>query len=729
MLKTLPMIISALLACSIAAGASPKVLNPGFEADSNSDGLPDNWSLSVGGGAKAKIALDTSTAHSGSRSIRIPNDSPARPYVWGSIVSDSIQVKPKTTYLVKVWAKGKDAGMCYIGIAFNVGGEHRMYLPNGTSDWRQYSSTFSTPDKCTSLTVRVSSDDVTKALWADDVSLEVAPIQLVDLPERRYPKDFAGVFPRTKGPLAEHLTVCDIATLPADMQTVLLALQGIVNRKSPRIFLIGAIDQPGADEVYLRYMQEKGYTGKERTISDPMALVKAFRDEITGAIICDPELPGSVHAATALVGIKNALPVSPELAAKLGLPIVMDLRGKWKRNVDAYRFIYDHYWDKMCHHAIAWRHPTDSPRMSLDYIVEFNVPSLWVSKYGDPMKGADPAAEEEFANEILANTPANIPVFGWPMTGDGQGLTEYQMVRTCSEFGKFVPGTEFCTNLSVHTAIRPPDSAFVRKNPVRPDEVKLEHDKVYITLSILESGDALWYWALHQRRIWADGARGRVPINWSMNVSLYDALPDVAQWYYENATPNDTFLAAVSGLGYMNTPVYASRFRKQDYDRIWREYVGLTDYYCRKLGIHGVELFTDGIAPEKLTPFLRYFTDGMKNLDFVINDFTRFPAINTKNADYMVGNTAVFHTLTAYHIWQTADEPGKRTQAGEVQWVLDDILANTPDTHPAFMSGMVISWNFYPSWIADLAGRLPARYQVVTVPEMARLYRESRRNR
>ena len=48
-----------------------------------------------------------------------------------------------------------------------------------------------------------------------------------------------------------------------------------------------------------------------------------------------------------------------------------------------------------------------------------------------------------------------------------------------------------------------------------------------------------------------------------MNVTLLDALPLVAQWYYEKQ-PRDSFFA----LQYMNAPVYASRFADADRERI-----------------------------------------------------------------------------------------------------------------------------------------------------------------
>ena len=162
--------------------------------------------------------------------------------------------------------------------------------------------------------------------------------------------------------MARHLVVCDTYNLPYESIRPLAALQGIVNRKNPRIYLIMKTTDPRyMDEKWLAYMKQKGYTGEEERISDPVEIIRRFRNEVTGLIIIDPDLPGSISASWMLAGLKNALPVMPEMAKtlgdKLGLPVVMDLRGMWKRNVDAYRYIYDNYWDQMYHHAIGFTHP------------------------------------------------------------------------------------------------------------------------------------------------------------------------------------------------------------------------------------------------------------------------------------------------------------------------------------------------------------------------------------
>ncbi|MEN8127943.1 MAG: GxGYxYP domain-containing protein, partial [Planctomycetota bacterium] len=573
------------------------VFNPSFEVVVKDQSFPDGWTVEIGGGAKATVVLDKTTAHSGSNSAKITNKSPLQSYVFASFLSSWVDVQSNTTYTASFYAKGKNANICYIAVIFDNGGERRLLLPGGDFDWRKIDCQFTTPRQCKKVTFRFASDDVTKGLWIDDISLKRSEVQLADIKEPSCPKNFDGFFPRISEPLPEQLVVCSLSdhygSSPKENSIgfTVACLQGIVNRTKPRIYLFN--NRKGAeyyDEAWLAYIQSKGYTGSEEVVSDPKELINRFRKEITGVIIYDTELPGSLHAARMLAGLKNALPVSPKTLddlKDLNLPVVMDLRGKWKRNVDAYEFIYENYWDQMNHHVLNWMYPMTVHHSINDYLVAFNVFSFWVSGHDDNETGADPVAEEQFLNKLLASTPGNVPVTGWPNYSDHTGVQEYTAMRWVSEYGKFFPGTEFSSNLTVHTAIRPDKSVFQQKFRKKPSGVKLEKDKIYIAVDIIDSGDGVWYHQFHQRKIWADPIRGTVPTGFCLNPQVYDLTPVVAQWYYENATPNEELFSFI----YMNSETYATRFCQKDQDRILAEFASLTGDYCRKMDMKGIEVY------------------------------------------------------------------------------------------------------------------------------------------
>jgi hypothetical protein len=327
-----------------------------------------------------------------------------------------------------------------------------------------------------------------------------------------------------------------------------------------------------------------------------------------------------------------------------------------------------------------------------------------------------------FLEELLAKTPGNVPVMGWPMYVD-KGIEEYTAVRLLSEFGKWVPGTGFTSNGSVHSAIRPPPSVF-RQRDARSDAatIPLLDDKLYVTTNILDSGDAHWYWQFHQRLIWADPLRGTVPTGYGMNVTLIDALPLVAQWYYEHRAPRDSFFALI----YMNAPVYASRFGDADRERIWNEFVGRLDTYCKQLDLDGIELYCGGSSgPSASMHLLQRLTRGIDGLSYILAGLGRHSDTRPDNAAQLLDGVAIFRTSTDFRIWTRSEEVHARTMEAENSWLLREIAANAPRARPGFLSALAISWIYYPAWLHDLRHRFPGDYEAVSPGELAHLLRQS----
>ena len=480
--------------------------------------------------------LDDAVAHTGSHSLRITDATPTEAFKYALVNSNWLDVQRQTTYLVRCHVRGRNVGKAFVGMAFEGAGEHRQALPVGDYDWQPVTFRVTVPSGSTRVSIQFVTDGISDGLWIDDVALEYSPVQLADIREVRSARSYATWYPRTPGDVPRTLQVVDIQRADLDTRAMLTALQGIVNRERPRLYLLNPTNPAGYDAMWLDEMRSHGYTGAEEPLSDADA-VERFRREITGCIVWDPDLPGSVNVAWMLAGLTNALPTSPAGISKYGLPVVEDLRGRWTRNVDAYRYAWDRFRDRMCPHLLAWEYPLSDALSSRDVMVQHNVFQFWVSAYADRELGADPPAEMAFVEELLAKTPGNVPVMGWPMYGT-KGVEEYTAVRLLSEFGKWVPGTGYTSNGSVHSAIHP-DAAVFRQATARDvaPAATLRADKLYITTNILDSGDAHWYWQFYQRQIWADPARGTVPTGYGMNVTLADALPLVAQWYYEHRAP------------------------------------------------------------------------------------------------------------------------------------------------------------------------------------------------
>ncbi len=105
-----------------SSGATVNVKNPGFESGGS------DWTIS--GGA----AVSSTGAHSGTRSAEVSG-------ATGGYMSQTIPVKPNTTYTVTSWIRAT-AGSGYIGV--NSFGSAELNVPHSSSAWTQITITFTT---------------------------------------------------------------------------------------------------------------------------------------------------------------------------------------------------------------------------------------------------------------------------------------------------------------------------------------------------------------------------------------------------------------------------------------------------------------------------------------------------------------------------------------------------------------------------------------------------------
>ncbi len=154
------------------------------------------------------------------------------------------------------------------------------------------------------------------------------------------PASNGSVLPRFPRPL--RLDVADITTANGADQALLTTLQGIVNRRRPRIWTLLATD--GSDQTWLDTLRIP-----HRGVRDPLSLVDRYRHEISGAVLYDIDVPDSVNVATTIAGLKGAVIADPDQAKSLGLKVVQDLRGKFTDRVEAYTWQLANLWPHCTH--------------------------------------------------------------------------------------------------------------------------------------------------------------------------------------------------------------------------------------------------------------------------------------------------------------------------------------------------------------------------------------------
>jgi len=515
-------------------------------------------------------------------------------------------------------------------------------------------------------------------------------------------RPFHEILPRSLAP-EPRLTVIDLAREPYDRRMLLLCLQGLVNRGRPSMYAI--LDK--TDRQWLDWMKTRGWVESEESIDAPMTLLARYRDKIKGLVIYDPRLAASKNAAMMVASVKDGLAASPRLARELGLPVLDDLRGRWQTNAEALRWAAEELWPRLNHFVLACLYPEDASGLR-DYLYQHRIFTFWITGPIDgALPGGDPTAEARVMEDVLAKAPANIPVLGFPWAGDDVGIGEGSGVRLFAQYGKFLVGSVGVGNLSVHAGY--PAPAFTQRLFPTPE---LRADTVYLTW-LMSDGDNLPVLSRGNfPQLWADPARGRVPVAWSLSLCAALMVPAVVDWYYAHATANDAFVGAVSGVGYTYPDDYAQRFDAASQVRAFGDFLDLTRRYLpladlRQIWIMGAS------RPEVIS---RYAAE-IPEIDAVFPDYGKRLDRYDEAFYPVTRGVPVFHAVTH---WEE-----RATRERKIDLLLSQIRAATPDECPAFLHAFIWNWNADLSILPEVMSRLGSEYVAVGPSQLAALAKQS----
>jgi len=665
-------------------------------------------------------------AKASNNSLTLSSKSPLAGGKWLHVFAkNNFPVMGGEEVTLSVNAEAVGTGRAFVGVAFAPsGGDSRLYLLSGTYGAKDFAETFEVPPGAKNAHVFFGVESKTQSLVINRASVERAAGSRSNLPAHWLPSKPNHVFPQAPGSVSD-IVALDLAKLSDDEVFLATTVQGLVNRTQPRIYLYHA----DYDHFWAKWLLDQRFVHSIEDVPDLASLLARFPKEINGVIAYDRALPASLHAAMMIGAIKGYPATSAGVAAKYGLRVEENLTGRWKRNVDAYRELWTKYRGQFTPRVLAVHYPFMKQQGPRDYLVQQKIFTFWVSGYADNDPGGDPAAEMNFAHEVLAETPPNIPIMGWWSFGQDQGISEYEAVKLSSSYAKFLAGSEYSANLSILSGLAVPAEVF--KQRPTPSVPSLG-DQLAATLSVLDSGDSLWYWQRYQSKLWQDPARGRSPINWSLNPTALDVMPAVLAWFYRQATPNDLFFCALSGLGYMAPKSYGSRFKAEDRERIWREYLSQLAVYLKALDLPLVELYAGAWNEPRdgMDPIYKRFFQNIPELQGILSDFGRHEGTTPENAIEIIEGRPVFHTQMRWISWVTPDEVASQLKQEEksVDFTLQEFLQNEPKARPGFMSGLILSWTMSPTLVERLAAKLPPDVKLMNADSLVKEFNSSRKN-
>ncbi|MBC8141031.1 MAG: hypothetical protein H7Y38_06275, partial [Armatimonadetes bacterium] len=511
-------------------------------------------------------------------------------------------------------------------------------------------------------------------------------------PKRAYPT----LQPKMPPP-ARHLRVADVRKLSPDEKLLLISLQGIVNRTQPRIYLLFDND----DMVWLREMQKQRHTDAPVVLSNPFALLAAFKSEYKGAVVCDPAIYVSPCVAVAIAGTDDLLIAkTPELAQRFGLTVTTDLRGKFKSNADALAYVRTDIFPRLDPYLTISLDPSRYDQGGLDQIIAARGSAFWITGVKrQRLPGANGEAETKEVRNLLKIMPLGAVVRGFWWNGDGGGMDEEAGVAMASRLGKVTIVSDLITNLSVHSGV-PADT--LRQKP-RPPAPPFDRTKTYVAFT-MSDGDNLCTWRGYFRRYFEDPARGSVPVGWGMGPAIIDLAPGWAKWYYDAATPNDEFFCDVSGAAYLYPPEWGLSLK--DRPQALRSFYDLTQDYMNRMDMKTVRLMNTNTANiaqvGALLPKVEYFVpDYGHQGGEIYNDLTYT----------LPTGQSVFRAIT--------NGAGPENFAAQIR-------KRAGKNRPAFVNAFIYNWTSNISDLKKTMELLGDDYVAVLPSQLDALYRASR---
>jgi hypothetical protein len=331
-----------------------------------------------------------------------------------------------------------------------------------------------------------------------------------------------------------------VQDLSPDEEITFSALQGLINKTKPRVYLLDS----GADEGTYTWANTSLVGFGSRILysnANRYNLIAKYTNQLAGVVRYDPAV--SIHyrnLASTVAGLRNAIPVTPAIHAALAgqginLPVVVDLTGlTYTTPVDIYNYLYDTYWPECNQRVLVSANPDDTGDLhhTRDIAAATGGAVVWLSTTS--------TSQRTVLRKFLADmTPGEAIVLGWY-------TTERSGIVTATSYGIGTIPADFYISSTVYGG-----NDHRIRIPAVPTRPALQN-KIYICLFISD-GDNAQYVQRAMRKIWDQNtsSRGIYPLNWTIAPGMVDLGPALLNYYYTTATTRDCFVAGPSGMGYI----------------------------------------------------------------------------------------------------------------------------------------------------------------------------------
>lgn len=327
-----------------------------------------------------------------------------------------------------------------------------------------------------------------------------------------------------------------------DRQAFLISLQGLVNRDQPLLYFIypDSWDFRFTEPVKTHLEKQRGYTFT--LLEDFREALNVFRPFIQGYVVWDKKVRTSLIVAFTAAGLNRAVVVSEAMIPLMqaaGIRCVEDFRGRFteKSDHEIYSWAVDAYWNQCSRELIVWMGGEHGPVMKPG-VADWGIQNR--AFFQDLSTAPRDTLEFQLAARLLSELNPHSLIFGWHSYKKD---LERDHVTLTSSYGHRVEGLHTLPNLSFSSLIpAAPGFRFQNNHSVQPGQKLKAQKKVYIACI---QTDCLGLGA------WTRPGRGEIPYAWEVTMNWVWLAPAMMEYFYSQATPNDYFIGALSGPGYL----------------------------------------------------------------------------------------------------------------------------------------------------------------------------------
>ncbi|MFN8040128.1 MAG: GxGYxYP family putative glycoside hydrolase [Acidimicrobiales bacterium] len=343
----------------------------------------------------------------------------------------------------------------------------------------------------------------------------------------------------TRKPSLGPVRIAQIAGSSNSTKLLAATLQGIVNRTSARLYLVGmrdaGEDQQWIDDYVARSLVTVSATG------DLGAALDAYKAEVAGYVVASEAEPWTINTATTAAAALGGVVATPDQIAGLesrGIHQLDDHRGRWTDAATAYEATAATYRAQLPYQGLAIQQPDrHQPR---DLLVQQGVMAV----YTRPSQ-----SDYDRVYALFDGLPTDHPVYGYVADN---GTEEVQAVARLSQAGRFLVATDTTDNLSFHIAVGASTPRATATAPT-PPTTPCTSDQVNVVLSVSD-GDNL---VIPEGRYptpsrWNSPRRGELALGWSIGESAAVLMPSIWDRFASTTTSRDE-IVGMMGIGYAYT--------------------------------------------------------------------------------------------------------------------------------------------------------------------------------